>query len=104
TLYSLQGLRATYKNELAFRLESWLSLIVVPTALLCGKTPLEKSILLIVWIWVPIIELINSAIESVVNRIGAEYHPLSGQAKDMGSAAVLLALILAIFTWIFLLV
>jgi diacylglycerol kinase (ATP) len=103
TLYSLQGLRSTYKSELAFRLECWLSVVLVPIALLCGKTPVEKSILLIVWLLVLIMELVNSAIESVVNRIGPEHNLLSGRAKDMGAAAVLVALILACFTWIFLL-
>jgi len=100
TQFSLQGLRAAYKSELAFRLECWLSLVLIPMALLFGKTPVEKTLLIAVWVLVPMVELINSAIETVVNRIGAEQHPLSGQAKDMGAAAVLLALTLALCTWI----
>jgi diacylglycerol kinase (ATP) len=103
TLYALQGLRAAYQGELAFRLECWLSIFLIPIALFFGKTPIEKSILIAVWVLVPIIELLNSAIESMVNRIGLEQNALSGQAKDMGAAAVFVALILALCTWILLL-
>ena len=102
TLYALRGLRAAYQSELAFRLECWLSLVLVPAALILGKTPVEKSILILVWVGVPIMELINSAIEAVINRIGLNHHTLSGRAKDMGAAAVLVSLMLALFIWIFL--
>lgn len=97
--YSLAGIKAAFRNEAAFRIEILLFVMLAPVAFYFGKTPIEKIILIASIILVLIAELINSAIESVVDRIGAELHPLSGQAKDMASAAVLLALLLAIITW-----
>ena len=97
--YSMQGLKAAYRHEAAFRQECWLLAILLPVALVWNVGPVEKVLLIGSLMLVPIVELLNSAIESVVDRIGPEYHELSGRAKDIGSAAVLLTLLLAAITW-----
>ena len=97
--YSMQGFRAAYEQEAAFRLELFLGLLLAPFGLWLGEGGLEKAILLAVLFLVLIVELLNSAIEAVVDRIGDELHNLSGQAKDMGSAAVFLALANVPLTW-----
>ncbi len=99
TGFSIQGLKAAFKHESAIRQELFMILILGPVALLSNTTPVEKSLLLMTIFLILIIELINSAIEAVVDRIGPELHELSGRAKDIGSAAVLIALILAILVW-----
>ncbi|OOE98952.1 diacylglycerol kinase [Salinivibrio sp. MA351] len=99
TEFSIQGLKAAWKNEAAFRQEVVLVLILVPFALLMPIALLTKLILIGSLLLILIVELINSAIEAVVDRVGKEHHELSGQAKDIGSAAVLLTLILAVVTW-----
>ena len=98
--YSLQGLAATFRHETAFKQEFALTVILVPLALWMGKTGLEQALLIAVWMLVLLFELINSAIEAVVDRIGAEQHELSGRAKDIGSAAVLVAIINAVIVWL----
>ncbi|ABC31549.1 Diacylglycerol kinase [Hahella chejuensis KCTC 2396] len=100
TGYSMNGLRAAWRNESAIRQEMVAALILVPLALFLSVTMVEKILMIGSVLLVLIVELINSAIEAVVDRIGAERHELSGRAKDMGSAAVLVALSLAMFTWI----
>ncbi|OOE85674.1 diacylglycerol kinase [Salinivibrio siamensis] len=100
TEFSIKGLKAAWKNEAAFRQEILLALILVPLALLMPIALLTKLILIGSLLLVLIVELINSAIEAVVDRIGNEHHELSGQAKDIGSSAVLLTLILALLTWL----
>ncbi|OOF02157.1 MULTISPECIES: diacylglycerol kinase [Salinivibrio] len=100
TEFSIQGLKAAWKNEAAFRQEVVLVLILVPFALLMSVPLLTKLILIGSLLLILIVELINSAIEAVVDRVGKEHHELSGQAKDIGSAAVLLTLILAVVTWL----
>lgn len=99
TRYSLKGLRAAWSNEAAFRQELALGVILLPLALWIGETPLEWILLVGTCLLVLIVELLNSAIESVVDRIGEERHELSGRAKDMGSASVMLAMFLAALTW-----
>lgn len=74
--------------------------MLVPLALWLGKTGLEQALLIAVWMLVLLFELINSAIEAVVDRIGSEQHVLSGRAKDIGSAAVLVAIINAVIVWL----
>ncbi|OOF01628.1 diacylglycerol kinase [Salinivibrio sp. MA440] len=100
TEFSIKGLKAAWKNEAAFRQEVVLVLILVPFALLMSIPLLTKLILIGSLLLILIVELINSAIEAVVDRVGKEHHELSGQAKDIGSAAVLLTLILAVVTWL----
>ena len=101
TKYSWLGLCAAWRSEAAFRQELVAFLILFPIALFLPVTGLEKLLLIGSVVAVIVIELLNSAIEAVVDRIGLEKHELSGQAKDMGSAAVLLTLIMAILTWVY---
>ena len=97
--YSVAGILACFRQEEAFRQELAASLLIVPAALWFGDTGVERALLLGSWILVPILELFNSAMEAVVDRIGPEHHPLSGQAKDAASATVLLAIALAVVIW-----
>ena len=97
--YSLRGLKAAYRHEAAFRQECWLVAVLLPIALIWNVGLLAKALLIGSLLLILIIELLNSAIEAVVDRIGPEYHELSGRAKDIGSATVLLALLLAAITW-----
>lgn len=98
--YSLQGLRAAFRHEPAFREECFIAIVVVPLALYLGDNGMERAMLIGAWFLVMIVELLNSGIEAVVDRIGADYHALSGIAKDVGSAAVLLSLLAAITVWL----
>ncbi|MGS2717869.1 diacylglycerol kinase [Eionea flava] len=98
--YSLAGLQSTYKYEQAFRLEVYLSFILIPLAIMLAETPVELVLMIGSWVMVMIIELFNSAIEATVDRIGAEKHELSGRAKDIGSAAVMMSVFLSLFTWL----
>lgn len=97
--YSYKGIKAAWINEAAFRQELGLLIIMTPTAFWLGQSATERAILLASCILVVIVELLNSAIEAVVDRIGPEHHELSGRAKDMGSAAVFFALAMVITCW-----
>ena len=97
--YSMAGFRTAWKSEHAFRQELMLAVPGAILALALPVTPLEKLALIAVLVLVLIVELLNSAIEAVVDRISFERHPLSKNAKDFGSAAVFLALALAGATW-----
>jgi len=97
--YSLQGLMAGWQ-ETAFRQELILALIFVPTAFWLGTSWLETAMLIAVVVLVLVVELLNTGIESAIDRIGPEWHTLSKRAKDMGSAAVLLSLLLCGGTWL----
>jgi diacylglycerol kinase (ATP) len=98
-LYSLAGIRAAWKNEAAFRQEVVLCLLLVPGAFWYGSDAIQRILLIGSCLLVLIVELLNSAVESTIDRIGAERHILSGRAKDMGSAAVLISLLLVVMTW-----
>lgn len=98
-LYSLDGLKAAWQTEAAFRQEVLLLVAGSAMALALPVSGFEKLMLIAVLVLVLIVELINSALEAVVDRISLERHPLSKNAKDFGSAAVLLACILAIAAW-----
>ena len=98
--YSWLGFKAAYKNEAAFRQELWLCILLIPVALYFGETLMDKAILISSLLFVLIVELLNSAIEAVVDRIGDEIHELSGRAKDMGSTAVFIAITMAVIIWI----
>ena len=102
--YSLQGLRATFQQEEAFRVELLAALALLPLGLYLGATPVEKVLLAGSILLVLIVEILNSAIESVVDRFGFEQHELSGRAKDQGSAAVFLSLLLVILVWLMVLI
>jgi len=99
TVYSLKGLRAAWRNETAFRQEVILTVVLVPAAFWLGTTKAQQALLLFSCLLVLIVELLNSAIETTVDRIGPEDHPLSGRAKKWGSAAVMLSLIAAAVVW-----
>jgi len=99
TGFSLQGLYAAFVHEQAFRLEVYLLVILIPLAFYLGDSTLDYALMIASWLLVMIIELINSAIEAVVDRFGGEQHELSGRAKDIGSAAVMVALLLSVVVW-----
>lgn len=98
-LYSVAGLRAAWDNEAAFRQEIVLCLILIPAAFWVGGNALERVLLIGSCLLVLVVELLNSAIEAAIDRIGADRHTLSGRAKDMGSAAVFISLLLALSCW-----
>jgi diacylglycerol kinase (ATP) len=100
TLNSLRGLALCYRSEAAFRQEAWLALVLVPAGLWLGQNGVERVLLVGSLLLLMIVELLNTAVEVVVDRIGLERHPLSGFAKDVGSAAVLFALVLVGGTWL----
>ncbi|MEJ2307977.1 MAG: diacylglycerol kinase [Gammaproteobacteria bacterium] len=97
--YSARGFAACFRHEAAFRQEIAVSLVLIPLGLWLGQTGVERALLVGSWLLVLIVELLNSAIEAVVDRIGPESHELSGRAKDIGSATVLLAILVAMLTW-----
>lgn len=99
-VYSLKGLKAAFAHEAAFRQELLLAVIFVPATFFIDVSALERALLISVTILVLIAELLNSAVEAVVDRIGLEKHELSGRAKDLGSAAVLVSLLLWAYVWI----
>ncbi|MFM4702754.1 diacylglycerol kinase [Aeromonas bivalvium] len=99
TGYSMKGLRSAWLNEAAFRQELILIVLLMPLAFWIGDS-LDQILLLIAVSWlVVIVEILNSAVEAVVDRIGSEHHELSGRAKDLGSAAVFIALALNLLVW-----
>ena len=97
--YSMDGLQSAWENEHAFRQELMVVIPGIIIAFFLPVSPLQKLLLIAVLVWIIIIELINSAIEAVVDRVSLERNPLSKNAKDFGSAAVLLTSILAVATW-----
>ena len=99
TKYSMQGLTSAIEHEFAFRLEIFIAAIAVPMALYFSKTGLERALLLGSLLLVFIVELLNSAVEAVVDRISLEHHSLSGRAKDLGSAAVFVACLNVLVVW-----
>ncbi len=98
TLISLQGLRAGW-SEPAFRQEALISIVLVPSSFLLGRTWVETALLAGSIVLVMIVELLNTAVEAAIDRIGPEWHDLSKRAKDMGSAAVLLSLLICGGVW-----
>lgn len=99
TGYSLDGVRAAWRHEDAFRQELVLAAVMIPTAALLPVTLLEKTLLIGVVVLVLIVELLNTAIEAAIDRDSLEINPLGKRAKDYGSAAVMLSLLLAGGTW-----
>lgn len=98
--FSLNGLYRAVKSEAAFRQEAILALILLPLALILGNSGLERALLIASVLIVLIVELLNTGIEAVVDRIGDDYHDLAGYAKDAGSAAVLIALVQLVVVWL----
>jgi diacylglycerol kinase (ATP) len=99
TGYSLAGLRAGW-GETAFRQEALIAMLMLPAAFWLGKTWLEIAVLCASVVLVMIVELLNTAVETAIDRIGPEWHDLSKRSKDMGSAAVLLSLLLCAGIWV----
>jgi diacylglycerol kinase (ATP) len=99
TFFSIAGLRAAWRDEAAFRQELLLCVVLVPVGVWLGRTAVERALLIGSCFIVLIVELLNTGIENVVDRVGHEPHRLSGQAKDLGSAAVFMSLALVLVTW-----
>ena len=97
--WSMQGLRAAWIHESSFRLEVYLFVVLAPIGWWLGATPVERVLLIGSMLLVLSIELLNSAIEAVIERYGAEFHELAGRAKDMGSAAVFLLMVNVVLCW-----
>ncbi len=102
--YSWAGLKAAFKHEAAFRQELALCLVLIPAGLWLGQNSIERALLIGSLLLVLIVELLNSAIEAMVDRFGGEQHELSGRAKDIGSAAVFVALLNMVVIWALLLI
>jgi diacylglycerol kinase (ATP) len=98
--YSHAGFQSAWKNEAAFREEIMLAIVLIPLALWLGKTHIERALLIGSILLVLIVELLNSAIEAIVDLTSPEFHILAGRAKDMGSAAVSVSLMLATIIWL----
>jgi diacylglycerol kinase (ATP) len=99
TFFSVAGLRAAWSNEAAFRQECLLVLVLTPAAFWVGQTAVERALLIGSCWLVLVVELLNSAIEAVVDRVGTDHHKLSGRAKDLGSAGVFVSLALTALVW-----
>jgi|SRR5690606_21268770 len=103
TQYSLDGFKAAYQNEAAFRQIVWMNIVLIPTSCLLDVSRVEHVLMVVVCLFALIVELFNSAIEAVVDRVSLDKHPLSKIAKDMGSAAQFVALAIIFFTWLIIL-
>jgi|SRR5699024_10308797 len=97
--YSWRGLKAAYRSETAIRQELMAGIIVIPCAFFFASNGVELALLLGSVLLIFLMELVNSALEAIVDRIGMEYHPLSGQAKDIGSALVMIAMLICVIVW-----
>lgn len=102
--YSLRGFRAAWQHEAAFRQECVVAAVLAPCAFALAENLAQTALLLTVTALVLVVELLNSAIEAAIDRIGAERHPLAGRAKDLGSAAVFATITLAAVVWVLVLV
>jgi len=98
-VWSMQGLRAAWMHESSFRLEVYLLVVMAPLALWLGQTGLERAVLIGSCLLVLAAELLNSAVEAVIERYGPEHHELAGRAKDMGSAAVFVLMMNVLLCW-----
>lgn len=101
--FSMQGFKAAYKHEEAFRQEVFVLALAVPLGIWLGDGAVEIILLIGSVLLLLVVELLNSAVEATVDRFGGEHHELSGRAKDMGSAAVLVATIIAAMVWLLIL-
>jgi len=97
--FSMKGLKASWKHESAFRQETMLAIVMLPVAFWLARTSTELMILIMTLFVVVITEVLNSAVEAVVDRVSNDHHKLAGRAKDMGSAAVFLSLIMTAVIW-----
>ncbi|HZF28357.1 MAG TPA: diacylglycerol kinase [Gammaproteobacteria bacterium] len=99
TFFSLAGLRTAWRSEAAFRQECGLAIVMIPAGVWLGGNAVERALLIGSCLLVLIVELLNTAVEFVVDRVGTDHHELSGHAKDLGSAAVFVSLALVLVTW-----
>lgn len=99
TIWSLQGLRAAWLHESSFRLEVYLFVVLAPLGWWLGQGGVERALLIGAMLLVLSVELLNSAIEAVIERFGDEYHEIAGRAKDMGSAAVFVLMVNVLLVW-----
>jgi diacylglycerol kinase (ATP) len=99
TFYSLAGLRSAWRTEAAFRQECVVIALLLPVAAWLGHTAVERALLVSSCLFVLIVELLNTAVEFVVDRVGTDHNELSGRAKDLGSAAVFTSIALALLVW-----
>ena len=97
--YSLEGFKAAFKHEDAFRQEVFLAIVLIPLAFYLGQTSIEKALMIASVLLVLIVELLNSAIEAAVDHTSTEHHALAKRAKDIGSAAVFFALMIVLVVW-----
>jgi diacylglycerol kinase (ATP) len=97
--YSIEGFKAAFKHEDAFRQEVFLAIVLIPLALYLGKTSIEKALMIASVLLVMIVELLNSAIEAAVDHTSTEHHALAKRAKDIGSAAVFFAIAIVLVVW-----
>lgn len=100
TFFSLAGLKTAWRSEAAFRQECVLVIVLIPVGFWLGRTAVERSLLIGVCLLVLIVELLNTAVEFAIDRIGSDHHELSGHAKDLGSAAVFVSLALTLLVWV----
>ncbi len=101
--WSMSGFRAAFCHEAAFRQELFICLLLLPAGIFLGQGGVEKALLVGSLLLILLVELLNSAVEAVVDRVGTEHHLLSGRAKDLGSAAVFMSFANAMAVWILLL-
>ena len=104
TGYSLSGLKVAFKSEAAFRQETAAAVLFIPLGIILGGSGIQRAILVCSVLQVLVVELLNSGLEAIVDRVGTKIHPLSKQAKDMGSAAVFVSIFMAGLTWLFILI
>ena len=97
--FSWQGIKDAYKYEAAFRQETWLALVLIPLAIYVAENATQLAFMISSVLLVMLVEILNSAVEAVVDRFGDELHELSGRAKDMASAAVTFSLIIMVLIW-----
>jgi diacylglycerol kinase (ATP) len=100
TFFSLAGLKTAWQSEAAFRQECLLAAVLIPAGLWLGQDAVQRALLVGSCLLVLIVELLNTAVEYVVDRVGMDHHRLSGQAKDVGSAAVFMSLALTLIVWV----
>lgn len=99
TRYSMQGIASAWENEAAFRQEFMMAVVLIPLGLWLGENGVERALLVGGVLLVLLVELLNSALENVVDRFGDEHHVLAGRAKDQGSAAVMVAILILVACW-----
>jgi diacylglycerol kinase (ATP) len=99
TFFSLAGFRTAWRDEASFRQEVLLCAALLPTGVWLGRTAVERALLIGSCLLVLVVELLNTSVENIVDRVGQEPHRLSGQAKDLGSAAVFTTLVLTLLVW-----